>query len=412
MKKILFAFVTFLITWCASGQNVGIGTNSPTKKLSVNGTIVVDHELANSGTLDSASLLFGANGGVGVTSNKNSSLIGYRGMDIWTNNIKRISISEAGNVGIGIAGPLHKLQVGGEIVATDYVLAGSSLRAGSLPFSNSYKLQVNGGNSLLGGKLYVGGTTASSEQLYVTGTGGYSARFTNGDVVVTDNLITGGNTTVNGSLTANTILSETTARINGNMSIGGALDNSYKLRVYDGNARIGGDFHATGNASIGGVVDNNWRLRVYDGNSRFGGDVQVTGALTAASGNINNLTAGSMVIDNTLTIGGKGSVRSNGPSSLKIHFMQVYVEFEFNGTGQLAVFPVNLPDFDNAADVRLSISHFVPVLPLGDNPHNVTVTFTEFNSTSNSCVMAVRALPGVSFILAGHYYVMAVMKDN
>jgi hypothetical protein len=59
----------------------------------------------------------------------------------------------------------------GEIVASDYIHAATYLRAGNSTFSNSYRLQINNGNSLLGGKLYVGGTAPANEQFYVSGPG-------------------------------------------------------------------------------------------------------------------------------------------------------------------------------------------------------------------------------------------------
>ena len=345
MKKLFASLVLFIILNKLTAQNVGIGTNAPTKLLSVKGSVVVDHHSENAGTLDSASLLFGSTGTVGITSNKNASLIGYRGLDLWTGSTKRISITQTGDVGIGLTGPQYKLHVGGEIASTDYIWAGSSLRAGTSPFSPSYRLQVNGGNSYLGGRLFVGGGSITNEQFYVAGPGGgvNAAKFSNGSVLVEDNL------TVDGSLNANTLVADQTTRINGYMSIGGNLDNAYRLRVYDGNARIGGDFHATGFAAIGGLPDLSYRLRVYDGNSRFGGDVQVTGTIDA----------GSVTIDNTLTIGGKGAVRSNGPSSLRIGFDVKDVNIYIPNNGTVSV-TANITDFSGTAnDIRVLVSHIV-----------------------------------------------------
>lgn len=401
MKKYFLITASLLNTFFLFAQNVGIGTVTPKNKFSVNGTIAIDHDYTNNGTLDSASLLFGNNSKVGITSNKNNALIGYNGMDIWTNASKRISINEAGSVGIGITGPQHKLHVGGEIVAFDYILAGSSLRAGNLPFSNSYKLQVNGGNSFLGGKLFVGGTTIGSEQLYVTGAGGgaNSARFTNGDVVVADNFSTGGNATVSGNFTANTMLSETTARINGYMSIGGVLDNNYKLRVYDGNARIGGEFHATGNSAVGGLPDANFRFRVYDGNSRFGGDVQVTG----------NVNAGEVT---TNTINGNGVVKSNGPSQLRIGFDSKNINHQFSpGEVHFMTATLSTPISGNNNDFRILMSQYDNGPGGEDVMQFFGVTITNINAAANTCDIRLKNLSGATITLIGTMYLTTIAKN-
>jgi hypothetical protein len=387
MKKIYLTSAALLNTSFLLAQNVGIGINNPTKRLSVNGSIVVDHDNKNNGTLDSASLLFGASPAItGITSNKTLAAVGLNGLDLWTNGLRRISILSNGNVGVGTVSPQFKLHVSGTSYFQNELYANNSVYVGSSPFNSSYKLQVNNGNS------------------YFDGTGRFTGNLTaESNLSVGANLFVSGFANISNSVIAGTyVRSSTYMRADERLSIAGAPDDNYRLRVYDGNARIGGDFHATGNAAVGGTVDGNFRFRVYDGNSRFGGDVQVTGALSTTD----------FSVANNFTIGGKGSVKSNGTTPLKIHFLEVYTEVQFTGVGQLKVFNVSLPDFDSHSDVRLSISHFVPVLPSGDNPHNVTVTFTEFNPASNSCVMVARALPNVDFILAGTYYIMAVMKDN
>jgi hypothetical protein len=42
MKKILLVIAVWFTTIGAHAQNVGIGTNSPMKKLSVNGSLLID----------------------------------------------------------------------------------------------------------------------------------------------------------------------------------------------------------------------------------------------------------------------------------------------------------------------------------------------------------------------------------
>jgi hypothetical protein len=328
-----------------------------------------------------------------------------------------VSMINAGsqNVGIGTAAPSHKLHVIGEVVASDYIHAASYLRAGNSAFSNSYRLQINNGNSLLGGKLFVGGTAPANEQLYVSGPGGAgtSARFANGNVIVENDFVASGNT-----------------------AIGGALDNNYKLRVYDGNARIGGDFHATGNAAIGGSVDNNFRLRIYDGNARVGGNAEITGQLTAGlaaiGGSIDDnfrlriydgnfrvggnaeitgqLTAGSVAIDNTLTIGGNGSVRSNGISPLRIGFDSKTVDVYIANNARVSV-TANITDFSGGLDdIRVMISHVVNDdggLPWPE----MILTVMGPNSGSDTCLIWITNKSGENGTLKGTIYLTSIAKN-
>lgn len=132
------------------------------------------------------------------------------------------------------------------------------------------------------------------------------------------------------------------------MGIGEYADNNYRLRVWNGNARIGGDFHATGNAAVGGEVDNNFRLRVYGGDSRFGGNVEVTGNMNASQ-----ITTG--------FINGKGVVKSNGGSSLRIGFDQVNVNLGVVGSYGEQDVTVNISDFSGTNnDVRVFVAQVVP----------------------------------------------------
>jgi len=84
MKKILFLSVVSAIVISVQAQNVGIGTDAPQKKLTVNGSILLDQNNTNDGGIDSAALLFGTNGGVGIASKKTST--GWQnGLSFFTN---------------------------------------------------------------------------------------------------------------------------------------------------------------------------------------------------------------------------------------------------------------------------------------------------------------------------------------
>ncbi|MFH6936275.1 tail fiber domain-containing protein, partial [Flavobacterium sp. FlaQc-30] len=101
---------------------IGIGTNNPSKELSVVGNAVIskslqiDGEALGDGTVRTG-LYFGpTNSGEGITSNRASATNGnVSGLDFWTGNSKRMSIINNGNVGIGKLDPGQKLDVVGTI---------------------------------------------------------------------------------------------------------------------------------------------------------------------------------------------------------------------------------------------------------------------------------------------------------
>lgn len=312
MKKAGIICVLFAAANTVQAQNVGIGVASPDKKLSVNGTIVVDHAGHNQGGLDSAALLFGnAPYQIGITSNQFPPGIGYNGLDLWTGNARRISIANNGNVGISVGTPQYRLQVNGDIAGNANSYVAGSMRIGNPPFNGPFKLFVNNGDSYFGGEGSFAGT-----------------------------LIAQGNFHAYNEVLSSNIRSTNAMRADVKFAVGGATDDNYRLRVYDGNARIGGEFHATGNSAIGGLPDPAYKLRVYDGNSRMGGDLQVTGTVDAA----------------TLTIDGKGSVSSNGASPLRIGFTSLNVDLYMANNAETCLW-LNLPAFSNADDMRVMVSN-------------------------------------------------------
>lgn len=97
--------------WVTSGANVyynvtngkvGIGTTTPLDKLDVAGGIIVDETNTNTGTLTTASLTFGTNTTTtrsteGIVSRRTTGG-NYKGLDLFTNSLSRLSISNAGDV--------------------------------------------------------------------------------------------------------------------------------------------------------------------------------------------------------------------------------------------------------------------------------------------------------------------------
>ncbi|MBC7936492.1 MAG: hypothetical protein H7Y86_14175 [Rhizobacter sp.] len=359
--RTIVAFFTFLLLHFTSyAQGVGIGVASPDKKLSVNGSVVIDHAGNNEGALDSAALLFGhAPYNTGISSNKFPPGIGYNGLDFWTGGGKRISIAQNGNVGINVGTPLYKLHVNGDMAGNANSYVAGSLRLGPAPFNGPFRLHVSNGDS------------------YFAGHGTF-----------TGNLMAQGNFIAYGEVQSANIRATTGLRADEKFAVGGATDDNYRLRVYDGNARIGGEFHATGNSAIGGLPDAAFRLRVYDGNSRFGGDVEVTGALS---------------------IGGKGSVASQGPSPLRIGFASLAVDMHMILNADVGLY-LDLPAFAASDDMRVSVSH-IDSDPVSMAWSKMNITVIGMDAGNDRCQVRFVNNSGIAGSLRGVIYFMTVQRN-
>lgn len=166
MKTTLLSLLVLLSAFQLVAQNIGINTPIPLKTFSVNGTVVVDHGAKNFGTLDSASLVFGTPPTtVGISSNKAPMGLNFKGLDFWTNTLKRMSINDNGNVGIGTANPLSKLNILGiqdvSLTNNGLLMLGNET-ASNLAFDiNEIQARNNGVASTLfmqhnGGNLQIG----------------------------------------------------------------------------------------------------------------------------------------------------------------------------------------------------------------------------------------------------------------
>src|SRR6266705_3051 len=97
------------VNGAAADTSVGIGVTSPEQRLSIGGGVSIDQNNVNSGSIANG-LSFGHASGEGLASNRNAGANQF-GLDFYTLFLKRMSISQNGNVGIGTASPTAILEV-------------------------------------------------------------------------------------------------------------------------------------------------------------------------------------------------------------------------------------------------------------------------------------------------------------
>ncbi len=315
-------------------QRVGIGTNSPLRKLSIDGSVMIDQNSNNTGTLDSVALVFGNAGIVGISSRQSGPE--PKGLSLWTGGVAYMNLSPLGNLGVG----------GG--------------------YNAAYRLWVRNGHTRMGGDAYVDGNVSAD----------------------------------------------------GSAAFGGNVDPDYRLRVWGGNTRFGGDMHATGNVGIGGLADNNFRLRVYNGESYFGGSMQVTGhsALTSlgVTGNLSTnatITAGNVVVNNSLSIGGNGSVRSNGPSPLRIGFDSKTVDINLVAAAIASVNTTFTEFTGNNDDVRVFVSQIRANAGNTISLANININVTDIDAATNTCTLSIRNLSSLGGTLKATIFLTTIAKN-
>jgi hypothetical protein len=248
-NKLFLSTLAFSMGLYTTAQNVGIGTNNPLKLLSVNGSILVDQGNMNTGLLDSAALRFGTAANVGISSNQSGAGTNVNGLDIYTNNLKRITITSSGRIGINNTAP-------------------------------DYTFDVNG--------------TGRFGFVYTSGLYSYANVQTQFDLIAEDDLRV-----------------DDDATIYGNLGVGASYNPSYKLMVegnglFTTNVGIDGTLRVDGTATIGGKITNEGKGLMLSNSG-----TTLRGGFSSGSFNL-SLTAG-QAIDIIFCIpnftGGNGNVR-------------------------------------------------------------------------------------------------------
>lgn len=262
-----------------SAQNVGIGIETPSKRLTVNGSILLDATNKNIGTLDSAALLFGTGGEMGIVGRQNG---GWNDLMFFTGAQQRLRIGTNGSVMVNVPSNIlypDQFVVNGKS-SLDILNVNTSAEINKLKIDSSIEMEnlfrvnnvsytVKIGENLPNavGKLQVnGGLTLGNgdarflERVAIGGIGTFvdHALSVHGDSYLT------GNVNMNA--------------VNPIIQLKQNYENKGFLQLSDDNIRIGTN---SGNTSGNFVIRNNGADRVTVDAS---GNMDVQGALTVNNG--------------------------------------------------------------------------------------------------------------------------------
>lgn len=279
MKNIfvlLFAFGIF-INLQAKGQGgrVGIGTNNPISKLSIDSGLNIDQSNVNGILLESA-LTFGNNKKVGIGSRRTAGT-NQAGLDFYTQGSRRMVIDSFGNVGIGTTTPDRRLHVEGTIYGGSYIIGAYGIAAGIGNVLPSY--DVHAGVGYFTTRLGIGTFPTSTYALDVDNGPVRMRQDVRIDGILNPNnaLTIGNSTTVDGNLAV-------TGSVTGDLTVSGDLKVNANKGIVRSNSStqvkiIRTSITLSGSLSAGGAVDSG-----EFGYEAFGGTPQVyVGNMISAS---------------------------------------------------------------------------------------------------------------------------------
>ncbi len=274
--------------------NIGIGTTSPTAKLTIGGNILSSGDITATGNLATnsniqvnGSGLVNGNLGAGSLTSGSTLAVATNMQVNGTGNVQGAfgagSVTSASTVAVGT-----NLQVNGDAQINGKAIVNGSFGAGSLTSGSTLavttNMQVNGtGNvqgafgagsltsastAAVGTNLQVNGDTQINGKAIVNGSFGAGSLTSASTLAVSTNMQVNGNGQVNGSFGANSLTSATTVAVGTNLQV-------------NGDGQVNGLFNVAG--VLGGAKLTSGSTLAVQTNAFVGGYTEVVGYLKAAN---------------------------------------------------------------------------------------------------------------------------------
>lgn len=244
-------------------QNVGIGTDTPSKLLTVQGSVLLDAGNQNAGSPDSAALLLGTNTKVGLSSNRVGGT-NVNGLDFWTNNVNRFSITNSGYIGINDPTPSYPLDVNGSIRTTGSIYSNAVLSVDGTIYGNSNVYFYD--NLYTAHYVGIGYSPTSSYRLKVNGNGYFATTLNVGGKLTNEGkgiMLSNSTTTLRSGFTSGTFTLS--------LSAGASVDVTFYVTSFSGgnsNIRVmvGQLYPGSGASNYGGVLYTPHDVLAHDPN--------------------------------------------------------------------------------------------------------------------------------------------------
>ncbi|MBX3040161.1 MAG: hypothetical protein KF789_05555, partial [Bdellovibrionaceae bacterium] len=264
-----------------SGGNVGIGTSTPLAKLDLAGALRIHEPAGDGGAIKITERGTGYGGklvwldetnafSAVMTKTANDSLAFYTG-GLHSAGNEKVVITSAGDVGVGKNNPSEKLDVDGNVKATQFCLGGSCISAWPSAGGSGTVTSVVAGTGLTGGNITSSGTIGLGTELAGlnslnstgfmkrTAAGTYSTATTLDLATETTGtlaLARGGTGATTRNVAINNLLPAQSGQTGKILQTDGT-DVSWVVKPADGITALTGDVTASGSGSVAATIANN-----------------------------------------------------------------------------------------------------------------------------------------------------------
>ena len=368
---------------------LGVGIENPEEKIHVLGNVKISQALlADSYTVRLGTITedLQVNGNANVNGTitggqleigGNTNLLGD--LDVAGNSNVTQNAAFGGNVGIGVAPGTERLNVAGDIRATQGISSNSTSTA----------------NATVTEDLNVERNTFITNDLTVGGNSSVQGETTSGTLlVVTDSKIQG-NEVIDGNISIGTLNATERVNVGGNVNVDGnlsVLDASLQSATISSDAAVEGNLGVDGNVAIG-IATATEKVHVV-------GNVKVEGDLMADAVNLDSLTttnleavdahvSNDLDVDGNTEIGGNLGIDGNIGVGTKTPEEKVHVVGNVKIEGDLMADAVNMDSLvtDNVKTTTLTVENDADLNGNTDVAGNLTVggalNTTEINADAN-----------------------------